>query len=229
MQLMKKDFETKFAGWAFLLASALLWLGWTLSNHHTGEYIEASDFEKIGENVWYWIWMYRIHIFGWVTMTIALMSLVSFTARNPFRVLILPGAGMAIVGSITLALASAFYYNFGAAGVGATMGMNADELKVYMDAISSTNQYATCLVRFGRIFSGVGLILLGAAFVKWKMFSGWLSWFTVLLGLVAMCTILFIPDNFEVYKPIFHVKAVWLVAMGVTLLTKGVHLQKAEA
>ena len=172
--------------------------------------------------------MYRVHIFGWVTMTIALMSLTSFTAKSPFRVLVLPGAGMAIVGSITLALASAFYYNFGAAGVGATMGMSADEIKIYMDGISSTNQYATCLVRFGRIFSGVGLIILGAAFVKWKMFSGWLSWFTVLLGLVAMCTILFIPDNFEVYKPIFHLKSAWLVAMGVTLLTKGVHLQKAE-
>lgn len=228
MQSTNKNFETKFTGWSFITAAALLWLGWMLSNHHTGEYIEAADFDKIGEDVWYWIWMYRIHIFGWVTMTISLLSLVSFTARNPLRVLILPGAGMAIVGSITLALASAFYYNFGAAGVGATMGMNPEELKVYMDGISATNQYATCLVRFGRIFSGVGLILLGAAFVKWKMFSAWLSWFTVLLGLVAMCTILFIPDNFEIYKPIFHVKSAWLVAMGVTLLMKGISLPKAE-
>jgi hypothetical protein len=229
MQIMKKDFETKFTGWAFIVAAALLWLGWVLSNHHTGEYIVASDFDKIGESVWYWIWMYRVHIFGWVTMSIALFSLVSITARNPFRVLILPGAGMAIVGSLTLALASAFYYNFGAAGVGATMGMSAEEVQIYMDGILSTNQYATCLVRFGRIFSGVGLILLGFAFVKWKMLSGWLSWFTVLLGLVAMCVILFVPDNFEVYKPIFHVKSLWLVAMGVTLLMKGINLPKAEA
>jgi len=74
--------------------------------------------------------------------------------------------------------------------------------------------------------SGVGLIILGAGFVKWKMFNTPLSWFTIILGLIAMCIILFIPDNFEVYKPVFYVKVVWLLAMGGTLLARGIHLDK---
>ena len=81
MNIMIKDFETKFTGWAFIVAALLLWLGWGLSPHHIGEYIVASDFVAIGENVWTWIWMYRIHIFGWVTMGIALFALVSVTAK----------------------------------------------------------------------------------------------------------------------------------------------------
>ena len=210
MKVMKKDFETSFTGWAFIFAALLLWGGWVLSPHHIGEYIVASDFTAIGENVWYWIWMYRIHIFGWVTMGIALFALVSIT------------------GTFTLAIAAAYFYNYGAWGVGQTMDKTPEEIEAFMNGILFTNQYVTCFIRFGRIFSGVGLVLLGYGFIKWKLFGSWLGWFTVILGLVAMGIILSIPDNYEIYKPIFHVKVIWLLAMGVILLKQGVNLKNAD-
>jgi len=79
-------------------------------------------------------------------------------------------------------------------------------------------------IRFGRIFSGVGFVQVGAAFIKWKLMSVWLGWSITIMGLAAICIILFIPVNFEIYKPMFHIKALWLVAMGVMLLKQGVHL-----
>jgi len=228
MNIMKKDFETNFTGWAFIVAALLLWLGWAFSPHHIGEYIVASDFEAIGESVWTWIWMYRIHIFGWVTMGIALFALVSVTARKPYRVMILPGAGMVIIGTFTLAIANAYFYNFGAWGVGLTAGKSALEIQAFVNDILYTNQYVTCFIRFGRIFSGVGLVLLGAGFIKWNIISKWMGWFTLILGFAAMAIIMGIPDNYEIYKPIFHVKVVWLILMGVTMLTRGVNLPKSE-
>jgi len=228
MRIMKKNFETNFTGWTFVLAAILLWVGWVLSPHHIGEYIVASDFAKVGENVWYWIWMYRIHIFGWVTMGISMFALLPLTSGKPYSVVIYPGIGMVVVGTFTLAIANAFFYNFGAWGVGKTAGLSATEMAAFMDSILSTNQYVTCFIRFGRIFSGVGLVLLGYAFIKWKIVSKWLGWFTALLGLVAMGIILLIPDNYDIYKPIFHVKVVWLVLMGVSLLMNGIHLPESK-
>ena len=223
---MKKDFETKFTAWSFIIAALLLWFGWVLSPHHIGEYIVADDFTAIGENVWFWIWMYRVHIFGWVTMGIAMFALVSISSRKPYRVLMLPGAGMVIIGTFSLAIVAAYFYNHGAWGVGQTAGKSPEEIKIFMNDLLFTNQYVTCFIRFGRIFSGVGLVLLGFAFVKWKMLSTWLGWFTGILGMTAMCVILFIPDNFEIYKPIFHVKVIWLMLMGVELLRKGIRLNE---
>jgi len=72
-------------------------------------------------------------------------------------------------------------------------------------------------------------VILGAGLLKWDILSKWLGWFTVLLGLAAMGIILSIPDNFEVYKPIFHVKVIWLVTMGLFILLKGINLSKAES
>ncbi|MFT4576700.1 MAG: hypothetical protein ACI9SI_001632 [Polaribacter sp.] len=229
MRIMKKNFETSFTGWAFILAAVLLWFGWVLSPHHIGEYIAASDFTEVGKSVWYWIWMYRIHIFGWVTMGISMFALMSMTINGPYRVVMLPGIGMVIVGTFTLAIANAYYYNFGAWGVGKTAGMSAVELKEFMDSMLFTNQYVTCFIRFGRIFSGVGFVLLGVAFVKWRLMPTWLSWFTIVLGVVTVGLILSIPDNYEIYKPIFHVKVIWLLMMGAVLLKKGVNLPEQES
>ena len=225
---MEKNFATKFTGWSFIVAAVLLWCGWALSPHHVGEYFKASDFSEIGKDVWYWIWMYRIHIFGWVTMAIAIFAFVSMTGKKPYGVLIVPGAGMIIVGTFTIAIAAAYYYNYGAWGVGQTMGKSPAEIEEFLDGTLFTNQYVTCFVRFGRIFSGVGLILFGAGILKWRILDKWLGWFTVLLGLTAMGIILAIPDNFEIYKPVFHVKVIWLATMGIFILLKGINLSKSD-
>lgn len=223
MITLKKDIETKFTAYFFIASALMLWIGWFLSPHNIREYIVSSDFESIGENIWFWIWMFRIHIFGWVTMAIAIFALVSITAQKPNRAILVPGAGMTIVGTFTIAIAMAFYYNFGAWGVGETSGKSPEEIALFMESILYTNQYVTCFVRFGRIFSGVGLVLLGYGFIKWKILPSWLSWFTVLLGLVAMLVILFIPEYYEHYKPLFHVKAAWLMIMGIVIITSGIN------
>lgn len=228
-KIIKKDFETKFTGWSFIAAALMLWGGWFLSPHHVGEYLVESDFESINEQLWTWIWMYRVHIFGWVIMAISMFALASITFRKPYRVLIAPGAGMVVVGSITLAIASAFYYNFGAWGIGNTMGKSAAEIQQFMDNILYTNQYVTCFVRFGRVFSGVGLVLLGAGLVKWNIVQKWLGWFTVLLGLAAMGIVMGIPEHFEIYKPLFHVKAIWLAIMGIMIIRSGVYLSETKS
>jgi len=135
---------------------------------------------------------------------------------------------MVIAGTFTLAIAAAFYYNFGAWGIGMTAGKSAAEIKEFMENTLPTNQYVTCFVRFGRVFSGMGLVLLGAGFIKWKMFSTWLGWFTVLLGFSAMAIVMGIPDNYEIYKPLFHIKSIWLALMGVLILRKGIQLPPAK-
>jgi hypothetical protein len=131
-----------------------------------------------------------------------------------------------IPNSSPLAIASAYYYNYGAWGVGQIEGKTSEEVDTFMNNLLFTNQYVTCFIRFGRIFSGVGLILLGTSFFKWKILDSWLAWFTIIFGVLAVGIILLIPDNFEIYKPLFHIKVLWLVTMGLFILKKGVYLSK---
>jgi hypothetical protein len=228
MSIIKKDYETRFTAGAFIVAALFIILGWGLSSHHINEYIVASDFEAIGENVWYWIWVYRVFIFGWVIFGIAMMALTTSLTKKPYRVIALPGAGLVVIGTFFLAIAYAYYYNYGAWGVGMTAGKSAEEVQVFMDNILYTNQYVTCFIRFGRVFSGLGMLLLGYAFVKWRLVPQLLGWFTALFGLAAMGIIMGLPEYYEYYKPMVFIKIFWMVAMGVVLLKRGINIPEAS-
>ena len=225
---MKNSFEAKFTGWTFIISGLMLFFGWLLSSHHIGEYIVVSDFEAVNENLWYWIWMFRIHIFGWVIMGIAVIAFALLLNQKPHRTMIVPGAGVLVIGTFILALSVAFYYSFGAWGIGQTDGKSQLEIDEFMQGVSIINHYVTCLIRFGRVFSGVGLVLLGLGLFKWEIMDKWVGIFTMVMGVAAMGIIMLIPDNFEIYKPLFHVKVVWLLTMGVLILRKGVNLGPKE-
>ncbi len=188
----------------------------------------ASDFEAVNKDFWYWIWMFRIHIFGWVIMALAILSFASLLNEKPYSVLIIPGAGVLVVGTFTLALAFAFYYSYGAWGIGQTEDKSPEEVDEFMKGVTVVNHYMTCLIRFGRVFSGVGFAVLGIALFKWRIMDRWVAIFTVVMGVAAMAVVMLIPDNFEIYKPLFHVKVIWMALMGVLILTKGVNLTAQE-
>ena len=226
---MKNDLETKFTGWAFIGAAALLWGGWMLLPHHIGEYFLPSDFEEVNKNLWFWIWMYRVHIFGWVGFSIAMFALISNITIKPYSPMVIAGGGVIIAGTFVLALSSAFYYGFGAWGVGQTLGKTSEEIQQFMDNIIFTNYYATCFTRFGRVFTGAGMALIGVVFIKWNILNTLLNWFTLVLGFVIMGVILLIPENFEPFKPVFHIEVLWMLIMGIVILKNGVNVPEANA
>ena len=221
---MKNDFETRFTGWALITGALFLLVGWVALPHHIGEYFQASDFAAVNENFWTWVWLYRLHIFGWVIMGAGVMGIASMTFKRPYRIMLAPGAGVLIVGTFVSALATAFYYSYGAWGIGQTMDKSPEEVSTFMDGILYFTHYVTCLARFGKVFSGAGLVLLGVGLFKWSITDKWLSLFTIVLGLAAMGIVMLIPDNYEIYKPVFYVKVFWLLAMGITILRKGLNL-----
>lgn len=225
---MKKDLETKFTGLAMIIGALFLVIGWVLLPHHLGEYFVAEDFSAINEHLWTWIWLYRMHIFGWVIMGAGIMGLAAITFKKPYRSLITPGAGILIIGTFVSALATAFYYSYGAWGIGQTMDKTPEEIQTWLDSVLFTTHYITCLARFGKVFAGAGLVLMGAGLLKSKVVDSWLAIFTIVLGVAAMGIIMLIPVNFEIYKPVFYVKVVWLIAMGATILRKGINLSEAK-
>ena len=225
---MKKDLETKLTGITLIVGALLLLLGWVLLPHHLGEYFVATDFAAVNENFWTWVWLYRMHIFGWVIMGAGIMAFAAITFRKPYRSLVTPGGGVLIIGTFVSALATAFYYSYCAWGIGQTMDKTPEEVQAFLDNVLFVTHYITCLARFGKVFSGAGLVLLGAGLLKWKVMDSWFGVFTLLLGLAAMGIVMLIPVNFEIYKPVFYVKVVWLLAMGALILKKGVNLSEAS-
>jgi len=211
-------------GAMFLGAAALWWLGWVLLPVKIGEFFVASDFAAVHRSFHAWIWLFRIHLFGYLVAVMALVAFATLYTEHTARVLIWPATAVACAGLVVGCLAAAFYYHFGAWGALELHGQPEDAAVRMVASLKVPTEYVTCLVRFGRVFFGLGQVLLGAgmlvaaAAVSWDALGPWLAVAAILLGIAAMALTMGRPDDLHLYHPLFHLNAIWLVAMGVLRL-----------
>jgi hypothetical protein len=162
-----------------------------------------------------------VHLFGVVVTALALVALAALPTDRSVRVLVWPGAAVAVAGLIVGAVGSAFYYHFGVWGTIDLTGKPPDAVQQFVESLRLTTEYVTCLVRFGRVFSGLGLLVLAVGLLRWQVFPPWIGFGAAGIGLAAMALTMLFPDHWSLYTPIFHLQAVWLIATGVVLLSTG--------
>lgn len=222
---MIRDFSSRFTGWSFVAAAVMLWGGWMLMPAHIGTFFETGDFARVHENFSLWIWTFRLHLFGMSVTAIALVALASLLTRSEARVVIWPGAAVATAGIFVGALGAAFYYHHGAWGAVDLNGKSTLEMAEFVQALRVDTEYVTCLVRFGRVFSGLGLLVLGFGLIQWKVLPVWIGGVAVAIGLAAMAVTMLLPDHMSLYLPVFHVKSLWLLATGGVILRRGINTE----
>jgi len=168
-----------------------------------------------------WIWLFRLHIFGHVATVMAAVALAVLVTAPEARVLVWPGAAVMSMGALVGALGAAFYYHVGAWGAMELQGRDEPEVLAFIAAARVSTHYATCLVRFGRVFFGLGQLVLAAGLLRAGALPAWIGYGGVLLGLSAIAVTMAGPDQLERYRPIFHLNAAWMLAIGITAITAG--------
>ena len=221
---MKRDFSTNLTSGLFVGAALMLWLGWVLLPVKIGVFFETGDFAAVFEQWRFWIWMYRIHIFGYLLTMMALVMFGAVLAETPARVVIWPGISVAVAGLLVSALAAAFYYHHGAWGARELAGEPAEVLGAHVKALLLDTEYVTCLVRFGRVFFGLGMLVLALGLLKWDILPKWLALSAALLGLAGMALTMGLPDQLVYYMPVFHLNVLWFIAAGVAMNRSGLRM-----
>lgn len=215
---MQRQTSNRIAAWLFFAAALMTWGGWMLLPHRIGTFFEAGDFAAVDARLHLWIWMFRIHLFGLITTVLALVALGAVLEDSDARVLLWPGAAVAAAGILVTALAAAFYYHFGAWGAISQRGREAGEIAAFASSLHVATEYVTCLVRFGRVFFGLGQVVLVAGLLADRRLPRWIGWSGALLGVAGMALTMALPDALDLYRPIFHLDVAWLAAIGWRLL-----------
>lgn len=227
---MKNKLACAIAGWFFVAAAVLFWGGWMLLHVHIGTYFQPDDFSAIKPHLAYWISMYRMHIFGIVMTALAFTAFASLFTESPARILLWPGAAVAAGGMFVWAAATAFYYHFGAWGGLVYGDKEFSERQALVSSLLINTEYMSCMVRFGHVFSGLGLLVMGSGLLKWKILPKWLAVWAMAMGGVAMAVTMGLPEYPQYYVPVFHAFPLWLGCVGVTLLKSraDTHLQSSN-
>ena len=214
---MHENFPRRFTAGAFVAAAVMLWLGWMLLPVRLGTFLDPGDFAAIGARLHLWLWLYRVHLFGMVMTAVAAVALGALVADRPARVMVWPGAAIVVAGMIVGAVGAAFYYHHGVWGAINLADQPADEIAAFVETIRFDTEYITCLTRFSRVFSGLGLVLIGGGLIYVGVLPKWVGACGILIGLAAMTITMGWPDNLDWYQPVFHALAAWLLATGVVL------------
>jgi hypothetical protein len=219
---MLRDFTTDVTGCLFLVGALMFWGAAVALPHRVAMFFRSDDFPAIGARLWLWLWLYRVHLFGVVVSALALVALGALVVNQPgVRVLVWPGAAVAVAGLIVGAVGSAFYYHFGVWGALETK-RSPNVAKELVDSLHLPTHYVTCLVRFGRVFCGLGLTVLAAGLLHGNVLPWWVGGGAAALGVAAMALTMLWPDNWSLYVPVFHLQALWLAATGVYILLYGI-------
>lgn len=214
----------RFTAGAFFAAAAMSWLGWVLLPVPIDTFFAPEVFGRIHEQLHLWLWLYRVHLFGVITTVLALVALAAMIAESPARVLIWPGAAVASAGLVVGSMGSAFYYHHGVWGALETAGKSPEQIQAFVAALRVDTEYVTCLVRFGRVFGGLGLTVLAGGLWHWRLLPRWLAVTACLIGVPAMALTMGLPDDLALYAPLFHLHMAWLAAVGWVILRRGVRL-----
>jgi len=212
------NFETSLTAGFFLAAASMLYLGWILLPAKIGYYFVPTDFAAVYKHRRSWIWLYRIYLFGYVAAVMAFVALAMLVTEPAARIMVWPAVAVLNAGLVMTSLAYAFYYHFGAWGSSDMEGKSNEEIQEFVASLRVSTEYMTCWVRFGRIFIGVGQVVLVLGLLLQA--GPWPMWLIVLGGVLGVAGIgltLEWPDNLDYYKPLFYLDVFWLAAVGVAL------------
>lgn len=214
------NFEISLTGSLFLAAALMLYLGWILLPAKIGTFFEPEDFAAVGSHRRVWIWLYRIYLFGYVAAVMAFVALAAIITEPSARVIVWPAVAVLNAGLVMTSLAYAFYYHFGAWGSIDMEGKSNEEVQEFIVSLRVGTEYATCWIRFGRIFIGVGQLVFVLGLLKQA--GPWPMWLIVIGGVLGVAGILLTlewPDNLDYYKPLFYLDVFWLAALGIAFFT----------
>lgn len=221
---MTQNSSTRITGWGFIASAIILWLGWMLLPVRIGTFFQPGDFAAVYDQFHFWIWTFRIHLFGIVAAVASLVALGSVLTESEARILVWPGVAVSVVGLMIRACGEAFYYHFGAWGALDMHGKSAETIGEFVASLRISTEYVTCPIRFGRVFGGFGLLLLGCGLLKWKVLPSWAGGIAAFIGGAAMAITMGLPDELDLYLPIFHLHALWLAAVGAVTLWSGIRV-----
>ncbi len=194
---MEQNLSTRITGWAFIASALMFWFGWLLLPVRIGAFFQPGDFSAVYDQFHFWIWTFRIHLFGIIVAVVAMVALGSVLTHVPARILIWPGVAVATIGLMVGAAGEAFYYHFGAWGALDMHGKSAEVVSDFVASLKVGTEYVTCLVRFGRVFGGFGLLLLGLGILSWKVLPAWAGIIPMIIGVAAMALTMGLPDDLE--------------------------------
>ena len=87
-------------------------------------------------------------------------------------------------------------------------------------SLEVTNEWASCIKRFGRMFTHLGFVFIGWGLLRGQFLERWLGIYATVLGIAGICLLMILDKDPNDYLPMGYAVTIWFVLTGIMVYRK---------
>lgn len=217
---MNSTFNLRFVAISLLIGAFLVWFGYLILPVHVVLNYNMEMLPKITNNLQFWIRGFQFLVFGYFIRSIGLIGLSTLYQDSPAKTILYPGVIVCTLAMLVSGLAEGYYMHMGGWAQWKMTLIPADQHQNMVASLEITNEWVSCIKRFGRMFLHLGFVFLGWGIIRGEILEKWLGTLALVIGIAGICLLMVFTEDPDSYLPMAHVVTVWFVLSGILIYRK---------
>ncbi len=217
---MNSKFNIRFVAYSLLIGGIFVFAGFMIMPVHVTLNFSLDMLPVITNNLEFWVRSFQILVFGYFIRIIGLVGLTTLHQESDCKPLINSGVMVCSLAMLVSGLAEGYYMHSGGWAQWKMTLIPADQHQNMINSLEITNEWVSCIKRFGRMFMHLGLTFLGWGIIRSQYLAKWFGTITLVLGISGICLLMILTENPDSYLPMDHVVTIWFLLAGFLVYKK---------
>lgn len=217
---MTLKFNLQFTGIVLLIGAIFVFTGYALMPVHVSLNFSLDMLTQITNHLEIWVRSFQILVFGYFIRIIGLVALSTMYHDTPSRTLINAGVMVCCLAMLVSGLAEGYYMHTGGYAQWKMGLLPSDQHNSMLASLEVTNEWASCIKRFGRMFLHLGFTFMGWGLLRERFLNKWIGIYAMVLGISGICLLMILDKDPTDYNPMSYAITSWFLLTGVLVYRK---------
>lgn len=217
---MNSTYILRFISFSLIVGALFVTIGFAILPVHVVLNFDMEMLTKIGSNLEFWVRGFQILVFGYFIRIIGLVAFASLFKEADSKPIINAGVLVCSLAMLVSGLAEGYYMHSGGWAQWKMGLIPAEQHQAMIASLEITNEWASCIKRFGRMFMHLGLCVFGWGMLRSQFMDRWVGILTTVIGVSGICLLMIFEQNPDHYLPMGHIVTAWFILVGGLVYSK---------
>ena len=217
---MDSQFNLRFTGLSLLIGGIFVFAGYTIMPVSVTLNFSLDMLPIITNNLEFWVRSFQILVFGYFIRIIGIVALSSLHQNSPASPVLNAGVMVCSLGMLVAGIAEGYYMHTGGFAQWKVGLIPLEQHNALIASLEVTNEWASCIKRFGRMFTHLGFVFIGWGLLRGQFLERWLGIYATVLGIAGICLLMILDKDPNDYLPMGYAVTIWFVLTGIMVYRK---------
>ena len=218
--MKQPTFNLRFTGILLIMGAVMVNLGFGHRPVQLQDTFDLPSFLEAHEHQDFWIWSFRILVFGLFIQVMGLAALKTLFRQSEADTVISPGILVCTFALLVSAMSEAYYLHMGAWAGWKVSTLEPALQNPFLQTLEVTREWVVCLTRTGYMFFCLGLTVVGWGLFRDTLFPKWLGIYALALGIGGITIMMIYDSRTDLYVPVRWGFSIFFWLAGFILMRK---------